>query len=110
MVRVKAHARRPLVAHSDPSTSGRSPDLSSNSGSEDLFLGKMAKGRKSSFVTELGIQKSSRGMVLSTPDGRWIDTEFFFVEKDPEVPQEFYYRDLTFGYARKREAFIRILR
>ncbi|KAK1392112.1 hypothetical protein POM88_011168 [Heracleum sosnowskyi] len=65
----------------------------------------MAKKKKQSgpLVTRLFVHEPSRGGVLSTPDGFWSDTSYFFVKKDPDIEQSFYYRDLSSCYRNHQE-------
>lgn len=106
MVGTKTRARRPFISLSDSCSSGSSPDLSCDldSGVSNLFWGRMVKESSSSnsVVTRLEVRDPSTGSVLGTPDGLWIDTEYYFVKRDPSINPTFYYRDMSFSYLRRK--------
>ena len=105
MVRTKARAKR-LSVYSDPCSSNSDPDLVFKPAtSSDIFWGTMVKdtSTSTSAVVRLDVRDPSPGNVLSTPDGLWVETEYYFVKKDPSLDPRFYYRDLSFGYERRRE-------
>ncbi|KAK1365436.1 hypothetical protein POM88_040997 [Heracleum sosnowskyi] len=104
MVRTKARARRVLIPLSDPSNCSESSP-SSNPEIIELYWCRMAKKKKQSgpLVTQLFVHEPPRGGVLSTPDGYWSDTSYFFVKKDPAIEEEFYYRDFSICYRSRQE-------
>lgn len=39
------------------------------------------------------------GYSLSEPDGSWADTQYYFVRRNPRIPQAYFFRDLSTGFS-----------
>lgn len=57
-----------------------------------------ASSNSTPVISRLEIRNAQAGGVLITPDDLLIDTEYYFVRKDPSVDQTFYNRSLGFSY------------
>lgn len=100
MVYKKQLAKRPrstFILSSSSSDSDPSTELISGSSSSSTMTHRTRKLPKTT-LDELPTLRLSPGETLSTSKGRWRDVQFFFVEKDISVPDEYYFRNLSEVY------------
>ena len=71
----------------------------------ERFWGTMSQGAESRdvVVIQAHTYDLGPGRTLLSTRGRWRDTGYLFVKRDPDVPNEEYFKDLSWSYTNQQE-------